>query len=379
MSKIEQLIKKGVKIAAPLSVEIGDEVNIDNISGKGVTLYAGVKIFGDSTVILNNCSIGYEAPVTIDNCQLAANVKLAGGYFNNAVFLKKSSAGLGAHVREATILEEEASIAHTVGLKHTILFPYVTLGSLINFCDCLMAGGASRKNHSEVGSSFIHFNYTPAQDKATPSIFGDVAKGVMLHNNPIFLGGQGGVVGPCRLAFGTVTAAGTICRKDEFEENRLIIDAGAQKSISILYNKRILGDVKRIVTNNVNYLANLTALYIWYKNIRVNFISEEFTKQILLGLLQKTDKAIAERIKRFKDFINNSNSFYDIAELEDIISEKKEVDSNTKYCEPFLKIIEEKITDYGKDYIKVIKSLNDKQRQIGILWLNKIVKDINII
>lgn len=309
MTKVEQLIKKGVKIAAPLSVEIGDEVNIDNISSKGVTLYAGVKIFGDSTVILKNCSIGYEAPVTIDNCQIGVNVKLAGGYFNNAVFLEKASAGLGAHVREATILEEEASIAHTVGLKHTILFPYVTLGSLINFCDCLMAGGASRKNHSEVGSSFIHFNYTPAQDKATPSIFGDVVSGVMLNKNPIFLGGQGGVVGPCRLAFGTVTPAGTICRKDECEENRLVINAGAGKSVSIPYNRRILGDVKRVIANNVNYLANLTALYIWYKNIRANFISEEFTNQILSGLLQKTDKAISERIKRFKDFLNNANFF----------------------------------------------------------------------
>ncbi len=376
MIKVERLIKKGVKIAAPHSVEIGDEVNIDNISGDGVTLYAGVKIFGASTVILKNCSIGYEAPATIDNCQIGVNVKLAGGYFNNAVFLKKASAGSGAHVREATILEEEASIAHTVGLKHTILFPYVTLGSLINFCDCFMAGGASRKNHSEVGSSFIHFNYTPAQDKATPSMFGDVAAGVMLNKSPIFLGGQGGVIGPCRLAFGTVTPAGTICRKDELEENRLVINARAEKSVSIPYNKRILGDVKRVIANNVNYLANLTALYIWYKNIRANFISEEFTKQILLGLLQKTDKALSERIKRLKDFLNNANSFYDITEIEDIISEKKNTGDKIKDYEPFLKIIEEKIATYGKDYIKVIKSLNEEERQAGILWLNKIVKDI---
>jgi UDP-N-acetylglucosamine/UDP-N-acetylgalactosamine diphosphorylase len=41
--------------------------------------------------------------------------------------------GLGAQVREACILEEQASAAHCVGLKQTILFPFVTLGSLINF------------------------------------------------------------------------------------------------------------------------------------------------------------------------------------------------------------------------------------------------------
>ena len=60
--------------------------------------------------------------------------------------------GLGAQVREGCILEEEANGAHCVGIKQTILFPFVTLGSLINFCDCLMAGGTSRKDHSEAGS-----------------------------------------------------------------------------------------------------------------------------------------------------------------------------------------------------------------------------------
>lgn len=75
--------------------------------------------------------------------------------------------GSGAHVRGGTILEEEANGAHTVGLKQTILMPFVTLGSLINFCDVLLAGGTSRTNHSEVGSSYIHFNFTPDGDKTT--------------------------------------------------------------------------------------------------------------------------------------------------------------------------------------------------------------------
>ncbi len=125
----------------------------------------------------------------------------------------------GAQVREGCILEEEANASHTVGLKQTILFPFVTLGSLINFCDCFMAGGTSRKNHSEVGSSYIHFNYTPNQDKATASLIGDVPKGVMINQAPIFLGGQGGLVGPSRIGYGTVIAAvpftGRIVPKEE--------------------------------------------------------------------------------------------------------------------------------------------------------------------
>ena len=183
MTNIEKLIKKGVQIDQPSSVEIGADVDVDRISADGVVIYAGCKIFGPDTLILPGVKLGYEAPATVDNCQIGPDVELKGGYFNQSVFLEKAKLGMGSHVRVGTILEEQAVIAHTVALKHTILFPFVTLGSLINFCDCLMAGGTSRKNHSEVGSSYIHFNFTPSQDKATASLIGDVPRGVML--NPV--------------------------------------------------------------------------------------------------------------------------------------------------------------------------------------------------
>jgi hypothetical protein len=44
---------------------------------------------------------------------------------------------------------------------------------------------ANRKDHSEVGSSYIHFNYTPNQDKASASLLGDVPRGVMLREPPM--------------------------------------------------------------------------------------------------------------------------------------------------------------------------------------------------
>jgi len=195
--KIEELLDKGVVIPDPYNVYIGDEVDTGRISGNGVIIYPGCKIYGSSVLILDKVKIGREGPVTLENCQVGPDVNLKSGFLKEAVFLKGASLGSGSHVREGTILEEEAGIAHTVGLKQTILFPYVTLGSLINFCDCFMSGGTGRKDHSEVGSSYIHFNYTPGQDKATPSLLGDVPNGVMLKQSPIFLGGQGGLVGPC--------------------------------------------------------------------------------------------------------------------------------------------------------------------------------------
>jgi len=138
----EKLLKKGVQISDPQSVEIGPEVDIDRISGNGVVIYSGCKIFGRSMLILQGSKLGYEEPVTLKNCQLGPRVELKGGFFKDAVFLKNVSMGSGSNVREGTILEEESRVAHTVGLKQTILLPFVTLGSLINFCDCLMAGGS---------------------------------------------------------------------------------------------------------------------------------------------------------------------------------------------------------------------------------------------
>ena len=243
---IQALLKHKVHIPAPSAIEIGNTVNLDRISGKDVTLHAGVKVFGSDTIIAQNCEIGREGPVTIENCYVGPGVQLKAGYFKNAVFLEGVSLGFGSHVREGTILEEQASTAHCVGLKQTILMPFVTLGSLINFCDCLMAGGTSRSDHSEVGSSFIHFNFTPNQDKATPSLLGDVPNGVMMNQRPIFMGGQGGLVGPCRIAYGTVSAAGTIVRKDQLKPDHLII-GGAGKGGSIPWKAGAISVSKRII------------------------------------------------------------------------------------------------------------------------------------
>lgn len=208
LEKVAKLIDKGARIPNPLTVDIDDGVDVDNISGDGVFIGPGCRIRGRRTVISAGCVLGDETPMTIQDCQLGTGVKLKGGFARDAVFLAGANMASGAHVRGGTILEEEASGAHTVGLKQTILLPFVTLGSLINFCDVLMAGGTSRSDHSEVGSSYIHFNFTPDGDKTTASLFGDVPHGVLLNQHPIFLGGQGGTVGPVVTGFGTVVGAG---------------------------------------------------------------------------------------------------------------------------------------------------------------------------
>jgi bifunctional UDP-N-acetylglucosamine pyrophosphorylase / glucosamine-1-phosphate N-acetyltransferase len=397
--KIEKLIQKGVKIPNPQGVEIGPEINIDRISGDGVVIHAGCKLYGSSTLILRGTTLGYEGPVTIENCQVGPQAELKAGFFRNAVFLKKASMGSGSNVREGTILEEESRVAHTVGLKQTILFPFVTLGSLINFCDCLMSGGTSRKNHSEVGSSYIHFNYTPNQDKATPSLIGDVPRGVMLNQRPIFLGGQGGLVGPCRLEFGTVIAAGSIFRKDELRPERLLF-GGMGKSGNIPFMPGKYYNIKRITVNNIIYIANLIALDHWYTRVRSQFLSDDFPEPLFDGLKEKLDMAIAERIHRFnalsqkmsdsvrayQDHEKQSESrlvlqqkkelYKRWTDLEENFKSHRDTEEKTSLRDIFLEKVDIGIKTKGKDYIAVIKGLSIEDKNTGTGWLQEIVDSI---
>jgi UDP-N-acetylglucosamine/UDP-N-acetylgalactosamine diphosphorylase len=393
-SKIQSLIEKGVRIPNPASIEIGAEVDLSRISGERVVIHAGCKIFGASTTILQGVQLGFEAPATVVDCQIGPNVELKGGFFKDSVFLEEAKMASGAHVREGTILEEQASGAHTVALKQTILFPFVTLGSLINFCDCFMSGGTHRKNHSEVGSSYIHFNFTPNQDKATPSLIGDVPKGVMLNQRPIFLGGQGGLVGPCRLAHGTTIAAGTIYRRDELRPGRLIF-GGEGKGGNVAYTPGRPQHDKHIIKNNVIFIANLMALMQWYQQVRSLFLSRTFPQVLLDALKQKLNLAIDERIKRLGDFClktstnptENRNSVSTDRDspselpnrwpkIQDYLEARQEFEGDLAKRDDFLKKLHQAIKNSGKTYIAAITGLSPEVAQIGTDWLQGIVDGV---
>ncbi len=398
-SRIQLLLQKGVQIPNPASIQIGDDLDIKSISGNQVVLYGGCKLFGRHTVIGPCTSIGYEGPVTLENCQTGPNVKLGAGFFKDSVFMANVRIGSGAHVREGCLLEEHASCAHTVGIKQTILFPYVTLGSLINFCDCLMAGGTSARNHSEVGSSYIHFNYTPNQDKATPSLLGDVPRGVMLRQPPVFLGGQGGLVGPTRLTFGTVTAAGTICRQDELRPGRLIF-GGASRRGNVPFSPGVQLNLKRIVQNNIIYMANLLALRQWYLHARRQFIGPDYSKALHQGALNVLDAAIAERSQRFISFCKGAaleagemsstgTSGEDVSgtirrqalatrgsQIGDAITGCRNLKGDQKTAEFFLNGIARGIRAWGPDYLRVIHQLDAATVDAGSTWLQDITDAI---
>ncbi len=392
---VQELIENGVVIPAPESVEIHDSIRPERIA-PGVVIHAGSRLRGSGTSMGPGCEIGSEAPATIEDCQLGRKVSLKGGFFSGATFLDGSSMGSAAQVRPGTLLEEEANGAHAVGFKQTLLFPYVTAGSLINFCDCLMAGGTSRKNHSEIGSSYIHFNFTPHQDKATASLVGDVPRGVLLDQAPIFLGGQGGLAGPVRIEYGTVIPAGVICRRDLLQENQLFSPAASPVREPRNYIQGMYHSINRILANNLIYIGNIWALREWYKCVRRRLMeTDPYTEACRTGALSRLEAVLEERVRRLKEFagkmpvslekartesgeklpanpyIQQSILIERWPQIEQRLEQGPSSDTAVEARDRFLAFWEG--IDGGTPYLQAIGLLNREARLAATAWLQAIV------
>jgi hypothetical protein len=327
-------------------------------------LYPGTRLVGARTFVGPRAKVGIEGPAVLENTVIGENAEVASGFLKEAVMLRDARVGSNAHIRAGTLLEEEASTAHAVGLKHTVLMSFVTMGSLINFCDGLISGGSSRRKHTEVGSGFIHFNFTPRGqygDKATPSLIGDVAHGVFLRQPRIFLGGLSGLVGPQKVGFGSFTIAGQVLRR-EVPANRIVGDAprNVDKEIHELYESP-----NRIVKLNLEYIGHLSALRAWYCDVRLARIPSlpdyEHLRVVTQAASELLSVCIDERVQRLRLY------------LEERGLPVPRLSFNIPPCP--LKI--EPSNPYV-DHIKWVSGLSDVHVQLGGSWLQSVVESSRV-
>jgi hypothetical protein len=304
--RLAELLARGVQIVDPRQTYVDASVLPERIHA-GAVLHPGTRLCGARSFLGPHAELGREGPVTAIDCVLGERARIDGGYANNAVLLRGASAGSAAHLREGTLLEEEASTAHAVGLKHSILLSFVTIGSLVNFCDLLMAGGSSRQDHSEVGSGYIHFNYTPwgaRGDKATPSLLGDVPRGVLLRARRIFLGGSGGMIGPRQVGFGAVAGAGQVLRRD-VPEDRLVIQTLRERERPFPHG--VIDPAESRAAHNIRYIGELLALRAWYSEVRLRRAPDdrahEHVRVVTREALATLDLCLAERQARYAAFL----------------------------------------------------------------------------
>ena len=330
-------------------------------------MHPGTRLMGPRTFLGPDAELGREGPVTAIDCVLAASARIDGGYARDAVLLRGASAGSAAHLREGTLLEEEASTAHAVGLKQTILMSFVTIGSLVNFCDLLMAGGSSRRDHSEVGSGYIHFNFTPwgeQGDKATPSLVGDVPRGALLRARRIFLGGSGGMIGPRQVGFGAVAGAGQVLRKD-VPEDRLVIQSQRERERPFPHDA--IDPPEPRAAHNARFIAELVALRAWYTEIRLHRAPasgpHEHVRTVTREAIATIDLAISERQARLSAFLRERG--VDTPALRT---------SRAHPCPLVLRPVEPHADNL--DHVAWVRALPDADVAALSSWLADIVRDV---
>ena len=358
-AKLDSLEAQGVTVIDRRQTYLDEAVDVSRVC-RGAVLNPGTRLIGARTFVGPGAKVGIEGPAVLEDSIIGENAEVASGYMKEAVMLRNARVGANAHIRAGTLLEEEASTAHAVGLKHTILMSFVTMGSLINFCDGLISGGKSRRDHTEVGSGFIHFNFTPrgqSGDKATPSLIGDVAHGVFLKQPRIFLGGLSGIVGPQKVGFGSCTVAGQIIRR-EVPPNRLVGDVPRKVDVEFC---ALMEAPTRILTLNLEYIGNLTALQAWYRDVRLvripNDPSYEHIRVVTQAAIALLSVCIDERVARLRQFLEARGTPFPSLSLANHQCPLR--------VEPRLPYV---------DHIEWVAGLTDVDVQQGTLWLQSIVE-----
>ena len=222
------------------------------LSGKDLSIAAGAVI-------------GTSGHAEVSDCQIGPNVELGAGLYQGATLLNGVKVRGFAEIRPGTLLEEEVDIAHSVALKNTTFTACCVAGSLINFCDLFLTGGTSRKDHTEIGSGAIHYNFDPRGDK-WGSLLGSI-RGVLLRSDPVFIGGTCGLIGPLEVGLGAVTAANCTIRRD-VPANTLV--ATADRAVSIPnFDRTAYGSLRRQFRVTAKLVATLRALGAWYEFVRL--------------------------------------------------------------------------------------------------------------
>lgn len=317
LQSVKALKERGVIIPAPELVYIRKDVPLDAIAPDAV-LYPFCRLGGTRTQIdegakigpgggatLENTWVGRHAvvgslgPVTLLNATLGARVVLGSGVAEQAVFLDREgkapdfTTGFGFRVRKGSLYEEGANSAQHTDTKMTVLMPWVTLGSNLNWCDILVAGGVGPGlgQFTEVGSGAIHFNFTPRGDKATGSMLGNVTQGVFLRQERLFVGGNTSLLGPARMDFGALAPAGERFSghlKPGLNQGQRATapaskaaPASGSAEAQPAFDVEIYGAIQRMVQSQVAAIGQLAALDAWYAGVRQTIAGENNQRRAL--------------------------------------------------------------------------------------------------
>lgn len=201
-------------------------------------------------------------------------------------------------------------------------------------------------------------------------------------------------MGPARIAYGTIVAAGTICRQDILVENQLFVPppltaSGPQAFVQAQYRS-----IQRIVKNNLIYIGNLHALKAWYSFARKRYMSGDvYSQACWTGAITQIESGIRERIKRMRELTEKLPRSLELAradtsfpadfllQQETLIKQWPEMEQQlgrgplekVGEAERDLFLTEWDGIDRGICYLDAVARLSAKRRAAGTAWLQAIV------
>ena len=381
--RIAALAARGVDVWGPERVYVAADVPLENIE-PGASLI-NVTLSGPETCVGRRSRIGVSGLARVESCQIGRDVELGAGSFQNATLLDSVRVRGFAEIREGTLLEEHVDIAHSVAFKNTVLTATVVTGSLINYCDLFMSGGTSRKDHSEVGSGAVHFNFDPRGDKWS-SMIGD-ATGVLLRSAPIFVGGNSGLVGPVAVDFGAVVAAGSIVRRN-VGPNCIHVEAMRSQLAQPFDPERYTRLGGKFI-QTARLVGALQALDAWYEQVRLAFAAD-YEKTLHHAARRQIEHHIAERALRLRRIIgkldrslekweqvSGDNSAACIQEHRLLIENQEQIVKTLVEPGPPLPAPQQAVEDYQKrdakaGHIRRVSNLEESAGAAFADWLHSI-------
>lgn len=187
---LTDLMNKGVRFHAPQTNHVDMTVSL----GKGSTIHAGVRIYGQS-VIENNVTIEpysliYDAYVEQNATILPYTI------VNQSRVGKHASVGPFAHIRNNSVLECNSTIGNFVEVKNT------TVGTSSSAKHLTYLGDSTVGTNTNIGAGTITCN------------FDGISKHKTTIKDNAFVGSNNTLIAPLTIGNNAITAAGSVITED---------------------------------------------------------------------------------------------------------------------------------------------------------------------
>ena len=182
---------------------------------------------------------------------------------------------------------------------------------------------------------------------------------MFLDRPRIFLGGSGGLVGPGRVGYGSVAAAGQVVRRD-VPEGHLVLEAPAALSKPMRQQSRRAGPV---IERNAAYMGELAALCAWYREVRARRAPPgprgDTARELAAAGVRALELGLEERWQRLAAFLDGQGRRVRRPDLEVGPGSPLE------------------LGDLEGDHVEWVQGLGEGQKQAARAWLAAVAREVS--